>query len=187
MGKQNWKAGNMLYPVPAVMVSCRRPGEKANIITVAWTGTVCTSPAMVSISLKPERYSYQIIRDTGEFVINLTTERLARAADFCGVRSGRDLDKFQAAGLTPEPAEHVGAPLIKESPVNLECRVTQVLKLGSHHMFVAQVLGVDVDERYLDKNQKLHLDKAGLIVYSHGQYFGLGKNMGRFGFSVRKR
>lgn len=187
MGKQNWKAGNMLYPVPAVMVSCRRPGEKANIITVAWVGTVCTSPAMVSISLKPERYSYQIIRDTGEFVINLTTERLARAADFCGVRSGRDLDKFQAAGLTPEPAEHVGAPLIKESPVNLECRVTQVLKLGSHHMFVAQVLGVDVDERYLDKNQKLHLDKAGLIVYSHGQYFGLGKNMGRFGFSVRKR
>ncbi|HIR14315.1 MAG TPA: flavin reductase family protein [Candidatus Choladousia intestinavium] len=187
MGKQNWKAGNMLYPVPAVMVSCRRPGEKANIITVAWAGTVCTSPAMVSISLKPERYSYQIIRDTGEFVINLTTERLARAADFCGVRSGRDLDKFQAAGLTPEPAEHVGAPLIKESPVNLECRVTQVLKLGSHHMFVAQVLGVDVDERYLDKNQKLHLDKAGLIVYSHGQYFGLGKNMGRFGFSVRKR
>ena len=130
MGKQNWKAGNMLYPVPAVMVSCRRPGEKANIITVAWAGTVCTSPAMVSISLKPERYSYQIIRDTGEFVINLTTERLARAADFCGVRSGRDLDKFQAAGLTPEPAEHVGAPLIKESPVNLECRVTQVLKLG---------------------------------------------------------
>ena len=187
MGKQNWKAGNMLYPVPAVMVSCRRPGEKANIITVAWAGTVCTSPAMVSISLKPERYSYQIIRDTGEFVINLTTERLARTADFCGVRSGRDLDKFQAAGLTPEPAEHVGAPLIKESPVNLECRVTQVLKLGSHHMFVAQVLGVDVDERYLDKNQKLHLDKAGLIVYSHGQYFGLGKNMGRFGFSVRKR
>lgn len=187
MGKQNWKAGNMLYPVPVVMVSCRRPGEKANIITVAWAGTVCTSPAMVSISLKPERYSYQIIRDTGEFVINLTTERLARAADFCGVRSGRDLDKFQAAGLTPEPAEHVGAPLIKESPVNLECRVTQVLKLGSHHMFVAQVLGVDVDERYLDKNQKLHLDKAGLIVYSHGQYFGLGKNMGRFGFSVRKR
>ena len=187
MGKQNWKAGNMLYPVPAVMVSCRRPGEKANIITVAWAGTVCTSPAMVSISLKPERYSYQIIRDTGEFVINLTTERLARAADFCGVRSGRDLDKFQAAGLTPEPAEHVGAPLIKESPVNLECRVTQVLKLGSHHMFVAQVLGVDVDERYLDKNQKLHLDNAGLIVYSHGQYFGLGKNMGRFGFSVRKR
>ena len=187
MGKQNWKAGNMLYPVPAVMVSCRRPGEKANIITVAWAGTVCTSPAMLSISLKPERYSYQIIRDTGEFVINLTTERLARTADFCGVRSGRDLDKFQAAGLTPEPAEHVGAPLIKEGPVNLECRVTQVLKLGSHHMFVAQVLGVDVDERYLDKNQKLHLDKAGLIVYSHGQYFGLGKNMGRFGFSVRKR
>lgn len=187
MGKQNWKAGNMLYPVPAVMVSCQRPGEKPNIITAAWTGTVCSSPAMVSVSLKPERYSYGIIRDTGEFVINLTTERLARAADFCGVRSGREVDKFEAMRLTPEAAVHVGAPLIKESPVNLECRVTQIVELGSHHMFLGEVLGVDVDERYLDQNQKLHLERAGLIVYSHGQYFTLGKDIGRFGFSVRKR
>ena len=171
----------MLYPVPAVMVSCQRPGEKANIITVAWAGTVCTSPAMVSISIKPERYSYGIIRETGEFVVNLTTERLARAADFCGVRSGRDLDKFQAMGLTAEPSKYVAAPLIKESPVNLECRVTQVLELGSHHMFLAQVLGVNVDERYLDKSQKLHLDKAGLIVFPRTVFLS-GKKYGEIWF-----
>ena len=139
MGKQVWRSGNMLYPLPAVMVSCARPGEKPNIITVAWTGTVCSSPAMVSISVRPERYSYGILRDTGEFVINLTTEKLIRAADWCGVRSGRDEDKFAAMHLTPAPASKVSAPLIAESPVNIECRVSQVIELGSHHMFLAEV------------------------------------------------
>ena len=179
--REHWRGGNMLYPLPAVMVSCTRPEEKPNIITVAWTGTVCSSPAMVSISVKPERYSYEILKE------NLTTEKLARAADFCGVRSGRDVDKFAQMNLTPGKAVHVSAPIIEESPVNLECRTTQVLELGSHHMFIAQVLGVDVDARYLDANGKLRLNQAGLIVYSHGEYFGLGKNIGKFGYSVKKR
>ena len=187
MSRQNWKPGNMLYPLPAVMVSCQRPGEKPNIITLAWTGTICSSPAMVSISVRPERYSYEIIRETGEFVINLTTEKLVRATDWCGVRSGRDFDKFQEMGLTPGRSVHVAAPLIEESPVNLECRTKQVLELGSHHMFVAEVVGVDVDERYLDENGKFRLNEAGPMVYSHGEYFGLGEKLGSFGYSVRKK
>lgn len=187
MGKESWRAGNMLYPLPAVMVSCGRPEEKPNIITVAWAGTVCSSPAMVSISVRPERYSYDIIRQTGEFVINLTTEQLVRATDYCGVRSGRDVDKFQEMHLTAGKAEHVSAPLIEESPVNIECRVQQVLELGSHHMFVAEVVGVDVDEAYLDEKGKFQLNKAGLMVYSHGEYFGLGKKLGSFGYSVRRK
>lgn len=176
----------MLYPLPAVMVSCARPGGKPNIITVAWTGTVCSSPAMVSISVRPERYSYNIIKETGEFVINLTTETLTRAADFCGVRSGRDTDKFARMHLTAVPAEHVSAPLIAESPVNIECRVTQCIELGSHHMFLAEVLGVDVDSSYIDAKGRLRLDRANLMVYSHGEYFGLGKKLGSFGYSVRR-
>lgn len=187
MGRQNWKAGNMLYPLPAVMVSCQRPGEKPNIITLAWTGTVCSSPAMVSISVKPERYSYDIIRETGEFVINLTTEKLARATDWCGVRSGRDFDKFKEMHLTPGKSVHVSAPLIVESPVNLECRTTQILELGSHHMFVAEVLGVDVDDCYLDENGKFRLNQAGPLVYSHGEYYGLGRRLGSFGYTVKKK
>lgn len=187
MAKEIWRAGNMLYPLPAVMVSCARPGEKPNIITVAWTGTVCSAPAMVSISVKPERYSYEIIRETGEFVINLTTERLARATDFCGVRSGRDVDKFEAMHLTAGAAVHVGAPVIEESPVNIECRVTQRLELGSHHMFLAEVLGVDVDGAYLDERGRFDMNRAGMMVYSHGEYFGLGKKLGTFGYSVRRR
>ena len=187
MSRQNWKAGNMLYPLPAVMVSCQRPGEKPNIITLAWTGTICSSPAMVSISVRPERYSYEIIRETGEFVINLTTEKLVRATDWCGVRAGRDFDKFKEMGLTPGRSVHVAAPLIEESPVNLECRTTQVLELGSHHMFVAEVVGVDVDERYLDENGKFRLNEARPMVYSHGEYFGLGEKLGSFGYSVRKK
>lgn len=187
MGKESWRAGNMLYPLPAVMVSCGRPEEKPNIITVAWAGTVCSSPAMVSISVRPERYSYDIIRQTGGFVINLTTEKLVRATDYCGVRSGRDVDKFQEMHLTAGKAEHVSAPLIEESPVNIECRVQQVLELGSHHMFVAEVVGVDVDEAYLDEKGKFQLNKAGLMVYSHGEYFGLGKKLGSFGYSVRRK
>ncbi|MCD7840900.1 MAG: flavin reductase family protein [Lachnospiraceae bacterium] len=213
MSRQNWKPGNMLYPLPAVMVSCARPmetparvvsaeersrdsknalhcaaaKERPNIITVAWAGTVCTNPAMVSISIRPERYSYSIIRDTGEFVINLTTRKLARAADYCGVRSGRDVDKFKEAHLTAIPAVHIGAPLIAESPVNIECRVRDVLELGSHHMFVAEVLGVDVDDRYLDDKGKLRLNDAELMVYSHGTYYELGKSLGSFGYSVRRK
>lgn len=185
--RQVWKPGNMLYPLPAVMVSCALAGERPNIITVAWTGTVCSSPAMVSISVRPERHSYHMIRESGEFVINLTTEELVRAADYCGVRSGRDVDKFQQMKLTPLKASQVAAPLIGESPVNIECRVEQVLELGSHHMFLASVLAVDVDERWMNEKGKLELNKAGLAVYSHGEYFALGKQLGTFGYSVKRR
>lgn len=185
--RQVWKPGNMLYPLPAVMVSCALAGERPNIITVAWTGTVCSSPAMVSISVRPERHSYHIIRESGEFVINLTTEELVRAADYCGVRSGRDVDKFEEMRLTPLKASQVAAPLIGESPVNIECRVEQVLELGSHHMFLASVLAVDVDESWMNEKGKLELNKAGLAVYSHGEYFALGKRLGTFGYSVKRR
>ena len=187
MSKQVWQAGNMLYPVPAVMVSCALPGERANIITVAWTGTVCSSPAMVSISVRPERYSYHMIRESGEFVINLTTEKLVRAADYCGVRSGRDVDKFSEMHLTPVPASKVSVPLIEESPVNIECRVTDVLELGTHHMFLGEVEAVDVDEAFLDAEGRFDLNAAGLVVYSHGEYMALGKKLGTFGYSVRRK
>ncbi|MCD7813615.1 MAG: flavin reductase family protein [Lachnospiraceae bacterium] len=187
MSREIWKSGNMLYPLPAVMVSCARPGERPNILTVAWAGTICSTPAMVSISVRPERYSYNIIRETGEFVMNLTTKKLARAADYCGVRSGRDVDKFQELHLSAAPAAFVAAPLIEESPVNMECRVREVLELGSHHMFVSEVLGVDVDPRYLDEKGKLCLKDAELMAYSHGTYFALGEELGSFGFSVRRK
>lgn len=186
MSKQNWKAGNMVYPLPAVMVSCKRPGEKANIITVAWCGTVCTNPAMVSISVRPERYSYDILKETKEFVINLTTGPLTKAADYCGVRSGRKEDKFREAHLTEQESLYVSCPGIAESPVNIECRVTQILELGSHHMFLAEVLGVSVDDSLLDEKGSLHLEKADLTAYSHGTYYHLGKTIGTFGYSVKK-
>lgn len=185
-GKQHWRGGNMLYPVPAVMVSCQRPGERPNIITVAWAGTVCSSPAMLSISVRKERYSYDMIRETGEFVVNLVTRDLTFAADYCGVRSGRDVDKFSEMDLTPQPSQHIAAPGIEESPVNLECRVTQVIPLGSHDLFLAEILGVTVDERYLDEKGTFHLNDAGLVAYSHGTYFELGKKLGTFGYSVKK-
>ena len=187
MAKQLWKGGNMLYPVPAVMVSLADREGKSNIITVAWAGTVCTNPPMLSISVRPERYSYGILKDTGEFVVNLTTEHLARATDFCGVKSGRDMDKFRELGLTEEPAEFVRAPLIGESPVNLECRVTKVEELGSHHLFLAEVLAVHADEAYLDENNRFALAKTRPLAYVHGQYSGLGNLLGTFGYSVRKR
>ena len=177
----------MLYPLPAVMVSCQKPEEKPNIITVAWTGTICSAPAMVSISVRPERYSYHIIKETGEFVINLTTEKLAYATDYCGVRSGKDVDKFKEMHLTPGRCEGVNAPLIEESPVNIGCRVIQVLELGSHHMFIADVVSVEVDGAYMDQKGKFDLNRAGLMVYSHGEYFGLGKKLGTFGYSVRRK
>lgn len=186
MGKELWKAGNMLYPLPAVMISCEEQG-KQNIVTVAWTGTVCTNPPMLSISLRPERHSHGMIERTKEFVLNLTTEQLVRACDFCGVKSGRDIDKFQATGLTPLKADFVQAPLIAESPVNIECRVEQILRLGSHDMFLAQVLGVHVSDEYMNENGKFELFKAKPVVYSHGEYYGLGELLGTFGYSVRKK
>lgn len=185
--KQTWKPGNMLYPLPAIMVSCARGGEKPNIITLAWTGTVCSDPVMVSISVRKERYSYDIIRETGEFVINLTTEALAYATDFCGVKSGRDVDKFTEMGLTAGKAEKVLCPIISESPVNLECRVVKTLDLGSHTMFIAEVLAVDVSEDYIDEKGRFDLNSAKPLAYSHGEYFGLGRKLGKFGYSVRKK
>lgn len=184
--KQDWKPGNMLYPLPAVMVSLARPGEKPNIITIAWCGTVCTDPAMAALSIKPERYSYDILKETGECVINLTTRRLVRAADFCGVRSGRDTDKFRETGLTPVSSRHVSAPAIAESPVNIECRVEKILPLGSHHLFLVRILGVSVAEELLDEAGRLRLERAHLAAYSHGLYYELGKELGSFGYSVRK-
>lgn len=186
MAKRQFKPGNMLYPVPAVLVSAADREGNRNLLTVAWTGTVCTNPPMVSVSIRPERYSYGMIRETGEFVINLTTEAMARATDYCGVRSGRDGDKWKAAGLTPEPAWKVAAPLVKESPVNIECKVVKVEELGSHHMFLAEVVNVHVDEAYMDQKDTFHLERAKPLAYSHGKYFGLGELLGSFGYSVRK-
>ncbi len=177
----------MLYPVPAVMVSCRRPGGRPNIITIAWAGTICSDPVMVSVSVRKERYSHDIIQETGEFVINLVTESLTRAADYCGVRSGRDVDKFAEMHLTPCDSKTVQAPAILESPLSLECRVTDVLELGSHDMFLAEVTAVSVDPAYMDKDGKYDLNKAKLVAYSHGEYFKLGEKIGKFGYSVKKK
>ena len=218
MAKQNWKPGNMLYPVPAVMVttgdgngiddiitiawtgtinsdppipavmvSCQRPGEKPNIVTIAWAGTICSDPAMVSISVRPERYSYDIIKETGEFTINLVTEKLAFATDYCGVKSGRDVDKFKEMNLHACDGVNVSCPAIEESPVNVECKVKQVVELGSHHMFIAEVVGVQISDEYMDKTGKFNLNSTGLVAYSHGEYFALGDKLGKFGYSVRKK
>ncbi|WDV47108.1 flavin reductase family protein [Clostridiaceae bacterium M8S5] len=187
MAKTTWKAGNMIYPLPAVMVSCGNCEENYNIITIAWTGTICTNPPMTYISIRPSRYSYDIIKETGEFVINLTTEALVKSTDYCGVKSGRDFDKFSDMNLSIEKATKVNSPMIGESPVNIECKVTDIIKLGSHDMFMAEVLAVNIDDTYLDENDTFCLDKANPICYSHGNYFGLGKKLGRFGFSVAKK
>lgn len=187
MAKELWKPGNMLYPLPVVMVSMADRAGKTNIITIAWAGTVCTNPPVVSISVRPERYSYPILKETGEFVINLTTRELAFATDYCGVKSGRDVDKFADMGLTPLAAEYVKAPLIAESPVNIECRVRQILPIGSHHMFLADVVAVHADEKYMDEGHKFHLEKAEPIVYSHGAYLVCGEQLGTFGYSVKKK
>ena len=187
MGKQHWKPGNMLNPVPAVMVSVTDKEGKSNIITVAWAGTVCTNPPMVSISVRPSRYSYQILEETGEFVINLTNESLVKVCDYCGVVSGRDVDKFAKTGLTPIPMEHVHAMGIDESPVNMECKITEKRELGSHTMFIAEVVGVTVDDQYMDETGKFHINESGLVMYSHGEYFALGKKLGKFGYSVKKK
>ena len=187
MGKRQFKPGNMLYPVPAVLVTVADREGNSNIFTVAWAGTICTNPPMLSISVRPERYSYHMMKETGEFVVNLTTESMAWATDYCGVRSGRDVDKWKETGLTPEKANVVNVPVIKESPVNIECRVVKVEELGSHHMFIADVVAVDVDEAYMDEKDTFHLSMAKPLAYSHGRYYGMGEELGSFGYSVRKQ
>ena len=187
MGKIDFKPGNMLYPLPAVLVTSRGRDGKDNIITVAWTGTVCTNPPMLYISVRPERYSYQALKETGEFVVNLTTEDMARETDFCGVRSGRDIDKFERTGLHKGEASIVEAPIILESPVNIECRVREEIPLGSHSMFLADVVHVTVEDEYMDQRGTFHLEQANPIVYSHGTYHSIGKGLGTFGYSVRKQ
>ena len=186
MAKVQWKAGTFIYPIPAVMVSCGTM-EKSNIITVAWTGILNTNPAMCYISVRPERYSHDIIKENGEFVLNLTTEKLARATDWCGVRSGRDYDKFKEMKLTKEKGNFVKAPLIKESPVSVECRVKEIIPLGSHDMFVAEVLSIDADEKYIDEKGAFDISKCNLMAYANGGYYPLGKKIGKFGFSVQKK
>ncbi len=177
----------MLYPAPAVMVSCGDTPENYNIITIAWAANICTNPAMTSISIRPERHSYELIKRTKEFVINLTTRRLAYATDYCGVKSGRQINKFEKLKLTPVKAKHLSAPMIAESPVNIECQVTDIIPLGSHDLFLAKVLCVHADKQYFNKSGKFDLRKAELITYSHGNYYQLGKYLGHFGFSVRKK
>ena len=186
MSKVSWKPGNMLYPLPVVMVSCKKEGLKPNIITVAWAGTICSDPVMVSISVRKERYSHDIIEQTGEFVINLVTEDLVYATDYCGVRSGRDVDKFKEMKLTPINIEGVAAPAIAESPLSLACKVREVRELGSHDMYIAEVVGVTIDDSYMSENGKFELNSSKLVAYSHGEYFGLGEKLGKFGYSVQK-
>lgn len=187
MGKIDFKPGNMLYPLPAVLVTVRDRAGKDNVFTVAWAGTVCTNPPMLSISVRPERHSYKALHETGEFVVNLTGEEMVRAVDFCGVRSGRNMDKFACAGLAGEEARKVNAASLRESPVNIECRVREEIPLGSHHLFLADVVHVTVDEKYMDEKGTFHLDRARPLVYSHGAYFAVGRSLGSFGFSVRKK
>ena len=186
--KIEWKPGNMLYPLPVAMVTCGTKPEEYNIITIAWTGTINTNPPMLSISVRESRHSYKLIKDNAEFIINLTTENLVKAADWCGVRSGRDYNKFKEMNLTPGKASKLDTPLIEESPVNIECKVKQEVKLGSHSMFVAEVVAVTVDERYLDKTtNKFDLRQTNPVSYLHGSYYNMGENLGKFGFSVRKK
>ena len=186
MEKVVWKGGALLAPVPPVMVSCG-PAERPNIITVGWTGITNTIPPKTYISLRPERYSAPLIRESGVFVINLTNSPLVKAADFCGVRSGKNVDKFAEMKLTAKPGPATGCPMIAESPLSMECRVTDIIPMGSHDMFLADIVSVLVDSAYLDKAGKLHLDRCGLAAYAHGEYFELGRKLGSFGFSVRKK
>lgn len=185
--KQSWKPGTMIYPLPAVLVSCGT-SERSNLLTVAWTGTICTDPPMCYISVRPERYSYNLIKETMEFTINLTTEAMARATDWCGVRSGRDFDKWQETGLTPVHGVKVGCPSIAESPLSIECRVKEIVHLGSHDMMIAEVLNLLADESLIDpRTGAFHLDRAGLINYTHGGYFTQGEKLGTFGWTVKKK
>lgn len=186
MSKILWKPGTMVYPVPAVMVTCGTMASP-NIITIAWTGTICSDPAMTYISVRKERYSYDLIKESGEFVINLTTKDLVKATDFCGVKSGRDHDKFKTMGLTPIEGSYTQVPLIAESPVSIECKVTQIIELGSHDMFLAKVLGITIEDSLIDSTGKFRLDLANPISYSHGAYYTLGEKLGTFGYSIMKK
>lgn len=187
MAKQNWKPGNMVYPLPAALISCGNSPEEYNLLTISWLGTLCTDPPMCYISVRPGRHSYEIIKRNGEFVINLTTVEMAKVTDWCGVKSGRDFDKFKESGLTPMPASVVHCPIVGESPVAIECRVREIKPLGSHDMFIADVVNVVADDRYIHPDSgAFDLGSAGLLAYSHGQYFSLGKRIGKFGWSVMK-
>jgi Conserved protein/domain typically associated with flavoprotein oxygenases, DIM6/NTAB family len=186
--KQDWKPGTMIYPLPAAMISCGNNPEEQNIFTVSWVGTLCTNPPMCYISVRPERYSYTIIKRNMEFVINLTTENIAHATDWCGVRSGRDYDKFREMNLTPGKATIVNAPIIEESPLSIECRVKEIIPLGSHDMFISDVVNVKADEQFLDpKTGRFDMQQANLLAYAHGYYYGLGEQVGKFGWSVRRK
>lgn len=185
MSKQVWKPSVILNPVPVVLVTCS-DGKNDNVFTVAWTGTVCTTPAMTYISVRKERYSYDIIKNSKEFCINLVTKDLVYATDYCGVKTGRKEDKFNAMNLTKEKASQINAPILKESPVNIECKVKEIKELGSHDMFLAEVVSINVDDKYIDENGKFDLSKCNLVTYSHGEYFSLGEKLGKFGFSVKK-
>lgn len=186
MGKITWKPGTFVYPIPAVMVSCGTM-EKSNIITVAWTGIINTNPAMVYISVRPTRYSYNLIKDQGEFVINLTTKSLTRATDWCGVKSGANVDKFKKMKLHKEKASIVKCPMIQESPVSVECKVKEIKELGSHTMFMAEVVAINVDEKYIDNKGAFDITKCDLMAYANGNYLAMGKKLGKFGFSVKKK
>jgi len=186
MSRKEWKTGTFIYPIPAVMVSCGNM-EKSNIITVAWTGIINTNPAMCYISVRPERYSYNLIKEAGEFVINLTNEKLAYKVDWCGVKTGAKVDKFKEMKLTKEKANHVKCPIIKESPVSIECKVKEIKELGSHHMFIAEILSIDADEQFIDEKGAFDISKCNLITYANGGYYSLGKKIGKFGYSVEKK
>lgn len=186
--KQNWKPGTMIYPLPAVMVSCGTNPSDYNIITVSWTGTICTDPAMCYISVRPERHSYNLIKEAGEFTINLTTKDIAKATDWCGVKSGRDFNKFDEMNLTPLKGVKVSTPHIGESPLSIECKVKEILPLGSHHMFIAEVVNVIADDKFIDSETgAFHLEESGIMAYCHGHYFELGELIGKFGWSVKKK
>lgn len=186
MAKQIWKPATLLSPLPAALVTCGTL-EQPNVLTIAWTGIINSSPAMTYISVRPERWSHHLIAESGEFVINVTTDSLVRAADFCGVRSGKDTDKFAEMNLTALPASKVSAPILAQSPISLECKVTEVKHLGSHDMFIAEIVAIQVDDKYIDADGKLDLRKAGVMFYSHGEYFAQGKKIGQMGYSVKKK
>ncbi len=187
MAKINWKPGTMIYPLPAVMVTCGSTPETQNVLTIAWTGTICSDPPMCYISVRKSRHSHAVLMQEKEFVINLTTEELARATDWCGVRSGKDYDKFKEMGLTPGKASVVKVPIIEESPLCIECKVTEVKELGTHDMFIAEVVNVMADEAYFDEKGAFRLQDSKLLAYSHGHYYKMGEELGHFGFSVKKK
>ena len=186
MSKISWKPGTMIYPIPAVLVSCGSM-ENANILTIAWTGIINSDPAMTYISVRPERHSYNMIKETGEFVINLTTKDLAFATDYAGVTSGKNVNKVERLGLKLEKCNNISAPMIKESPVSIECKVKEIKELGTHHMFLAEILSVNIDDKYLDEKGRFDMEKCNLIAYSHGEYYTLGERIGKFGYSVKKK